>query len=178
MKFLKQKNISRYTINDNTLITNQYGRAVMDLTGGLRLPKGTTAQRPQLTGVRTPAGPNGFIRYNIDTHHVEAYIDGIWEAIRATGDNAIVKQTLGPGDNNVTIFGPLIITPLAPNPASLGPNAEYVYPIIVLVDNVIQIPTTNYLILENYLGSGNTHIQFTSAVPTDKFVTIFFGYGS
>jgi hypothetical protein len=178
MKFLKQKNISRYTINDNTLITNQFGRAVMDLTGGLRLPKGTTAQRPQLTGVRTPAGPNGFIRYNTDTHSVESYIDGVWEIIRAAGDNAIIKQTLGPGDDIKDTFGPLIITPTAPSGTGPGAGSEYVYPIIVLVENVMQIPTTNYVILENYLGSGNTHIQFTSPVPTAKLITIFFGYGN
>jgi hypothetical protein len=64
MKFLKQKNISKFSISDNTLIANHYGRAVMDLTGGLRIPKGTTAQRPQLSNVRTPNGPNGYIRYN------------------------------------------------------------------------------------------------------------------
>jgi hypothetical protein len=64
MKFLKQKNISKFSISDNTLFANHYGRAVMDLTGGLRVPKGTTAQRPQLSNVRTPNGPNGYIRYN------------------------------------------------------------------------------------------------------------------
>jgi hypothetical protein len=178
MKFLKQKNISRYTINDNTLITNQYGRAVMDLTGGLRLPKGTTAQRPQLSGVRTPAGPNGFIRYNTETHSVEAYIDGIWEVIRSAGDTAIVKQTLGPGDDSSISFGPLVVTPTAPDPTSAGPNSVYTYPIIVLVENVMQIETTNFTIEENYLGSGNTYIQFTSPVPTDKLITIFYGYGN
>jgi hypothetical protein len=178
MKFLKQKNISRYTINDNTLITNQYGRAIMDLTGGLRLPKGTTAQRPQLTGVRTPAGPNGFIRYNTETHSVEAYIDGIWEVIRSAGDTAIVKQTLGPGNATERFFGPLVITPTAPNPGSAGTNAVYTYPIIVLVENVMQIETTNFIIRENYLGSGNTYIEFTSAVPLDKLITIFYGYGN
>jgi hypothetical protein len=178
MKFLKQKNISRYTINDNTLITNQYGRAVMDLTGGLRLPKGTTAQRPQLTGVRTPAGPNGFIRYNTETHSVEAYIDGIWEVIRSAGDTAIVKQTLGPGDDVETVFGPLIITPTSPSGTSPGLGSEYVYPIIVLVENVMQIETTNFTIEENYLGGGNTYIEFTSPVPTDKLITIFYGYGN
>jgi hypothetical protein len=178
MKFLKQKNISRYTINDNTLITNQYGRAVMDLTGALRLPKGTTAQRPQLSNVRTPNGPNGYIRYNTETQSVEAYVDGIWEVIRSAGDTAIVKQTLGPGNDIEDTFGPLIITPTAPNPTGPGPNAEYVYPIIVLVENVMQIQTTNYELIENYLGSGNTYIEFTSPVPTDKLITIFYGYGN
>ena len=54
MRFLKQKTISKYSPSDNTLFTNHYGRAVMDLTGGLRLPKGSTAERPQLSGFLTP----------------------------------------------------------------------------------------------------------------------------
>ena len=175
MKFLKQKNISRYTINDNTLITNQYGRAVMDLTGALRLPKGTTAQRPQLSNVRTPNGPNGYIRYNTETQSVEAYVDGIWEVIRSAGDTAIIKQTLGPGNDIEDTFGPLIITPTAPDPTGPGPNAEYVDPIIVLVENVMQIPTTNYTLVND---STATFIEFTSPVPTGKLITIFFGYGN
>ena len=69
MKFLKQKTLSRYSPSDNAMFTNQFGRAVMDLTGGLRLPKGTTAQRPHGTKPgdapgKNPNGPNGFIRYN------------------------------------------------------------------------------------------------------------------
>jgi hypothetical protein len=82
MKFLKQKNISKFSISDNTLFANQYGRAVMDLTGGLRLPKGTTAQRPQLINVRTPEGPDGYIRYNTTMNVIEAYIDGSWVVVR------------------------------------------------------------------------------------------------
>ncbi len=166
MKFLKQKNISKWSISDNTFITNHYGRAVMDLSGGLRLPKGTTVQRPQLSGVRTPNGANGYIRYNTSTNSIEAYIDGVWEIVRAPGATAITKQTLGPGDGVATTFGPLTLNPSQDDG------------IIVLVENVMQISVTNYNLLYNYLGSGNTHIQFTSAVPLDKSITIYFGYAN
>jgi hypothetical protein len=107
MKFLKQKTLSRYSPSDNAMFTNQFGRAVMDLTGGLRLPKGTTAQRPQLSSVRTPNGPNGFIRYNTDSNEVEAYVDGAWETVVAPGVSAVSRQELGPGDDVETTFGPL-----------------------------------------------------------------------
>jgi hypothetical protein len=55
-----------------------------------------------------------------------------------------------------------------------------VYPSIVLVENVMQIQTTNYTILTDYDGNnGNgTYIQFTSPVPTGKNITIFYGYGN
>jgi hypothetical protein len=41
----------------------------------------------------------------------------------------------------------------------------------------MQIETTNFIIRENYSG-GNTYIEFTSPVPTDKLITIFYGYGN
>ena len=165
MKFLKQKNISKYSITDQTLFTNHYGRAVMGLSGGLRLPQGTTAQRPQTSGVRYPGDASEFadgtIRYNLDTNSLEALIAGVWEVVRAPGATTITKQTLGPGDGSAVAFGPLTLTPSSENN------------IIVLVENVMQIGTTNYT-----LTSSNTYITFTSPVPVGKFVTVFFGFAN
>jgi hypothetical protein len=165
MKFLKQKNISKYSLTDQTLFTNHYGRAVMGLSGGLRLPQGTTAQRPQTSGVRYPGNASEFadgtIRYNLDTNSLEALIAGVWEVVRAPGATTITKQTLGPGNDVDVNFGPLTLTP------SSADN------IIVLVENVMQISTTNYT-----LTSSNTVITFTSPVPTGKFVTIYFGFAN
>jgi hypothetical protein len=165
MKFLKQKNISKYSLTDQTLFTNHYGRAVMGLSGGLRLPQGTTVQRPQTSGVRYPGSASEFadgtIRYNLDTNSLEALIAGVWEVVRAPGATTITKQTLGPGNNVDVNFGPLTLTP------SSADN------IIVLVENVMQISTTNYT-----LTSGNTVITFTSPVPLGKYVTIYFGFAN
>lgn len=166
MRFLKQKTLSKYSPSDNSLFTNHYGRAVMDLSGGLRLPKGTTIERPQTSGVRNGNGANGFIRYNTDTNSLEAYIDGVWEVVRAPGATTITKQTLGPGDDVETTFGPLDIEPSSENN------------ILVFVENVFQISDTNYNLDYNYLGSGDTYIQFTSPVPLDKYVTIYFGFAN
>lgn len=166
MKFLKQKNISKFSIKDQTLFSNQYGRTVMDGTGAILLPKGTTAQRPQLSGVRTPHGPDGYIRYNTDTNSIEAYVSGVWEVVRAPGATSITKQTLGPGDYGTTVFGPLTIIP------------EQDDGIIVLVENVMQISVTNYNILYNYLGSGNAYIEFTEPPPLNKYITIYFGFAN
>ena len=165
MKFLKQKNISKYSATDQTLFTNHFGRAVMGISGGLRLPQGTTAQRPNTSGVRYPGDASEFadgtIRYNIDTNTLEALIAGVWEVVRAPGATTITKQTLGPGDGVVVAFGPLTLTPSSENN------------IIVLVENVMQIGTTNYT-----LTSSNTYITFTSPVPVGKFVTVFFGFAN
>jgi hypothetical protein len=165
MKFLKQKNISKYSVTDQTLFTNHFGRAVMGLTGGLRLPQGTTVQRPQTSGVRYPGNASEFadgtIRYNLDTNSLEALIAGVWEVVRAPGATTITKQTLGPGNNVDVTFGPLTLTP------SSADN------IIVLVENVMQISTTNYT-----LTSGNTYITFTSPIPIGKYITIYFGFAN
>jgi hypothetical protein len=165
MKFLKQKTLSRYSPSDNAMFTNHYGRAIMDLTGGLRLPKGTTAQRPQLSSVRTPNGPNGFIRYNTDSNEVEAYVDGAWETVVAPGVSAVTRQELGPGDDVETTFGPL----------DEVPSTEL--SILVYVENVFQHSDTNFNLVYDYLGTpGDTRIVFTSPVPLDKYVYIYYGY--
>jgi hypothetical protein len=176
MKFLKQQNLSKFSIRDQVLFANQYGRAVMDLTGGLRLPQGTTAERPQLSGVRIPGGvngPNGFIRYNTDIDPVtqdqiglEVYINGSWEIIRAPGSAAITKQTLGPGDYVETVFGPLSRIPASADN------------ILVFVENVFQISVTNFNILYNYQGSGDAYLEFAEPVPLDKNITIYFGFAN
>ena len=170
MKFLKQQNLNKFSPKDQTLFTNQFGRAVMNLTGGLRLPSGTTAQRPIVNNtVRYPASgvsssteySDGMIRYNLDTNTLECLIAGVWEVVRAPGATAITKQTLGPGNSITTDFGPLTLTP------SSADN------IIVLVENVMQISTTNFTLINS-----NTYIRFTSPVPTGKYVTIYFGYAN
>lgn len=171
MKFLKTKNISKFSINDRTIIAYPGGngpgaRVVMNAHGGLMLPKGTEAQRPQLTSVRQPTDANGTIRYNTDTNSIEAYIAGAWEVVRAPGATSITKQTLGPGDFVQTVFGPLTSVPAADDN------------IIVLVENLMQISVENYNILYNYLGSGNAYIEFTSPVPLGKYITIYFGFAN
>jgi hypothetical protein len=161
MKFLKQKNISKFSISDQTLFANQYGRAVMNLTGGLRLPKGTENQRPQLDDVRTLGGAEGFIRYNTDTKTIEAYVDGVWEVVRAPGAATITKQTLGPGDGIEMIFGPLLS------------QFEYKYTasldnLIVLVENVIQISGTNTTLIQNPCLVTGSVISFSGSVMTSS----------
>jgi hypothetical protein len=222
MRFLKSQYTSKYSPSDNTIRVNTYGRGVMDFNGGVLLPKGTTAQRPQLTGVRQPTDANGTIRYNTDLNEIEAYVGGNWETVRAPGASAISIETFGPGNLSDTIFGPLANVPASANN------------IIVLVENVFQIPTTNFTLVQNpssfdtgeevlttnfnigieYIitnvgdtdftligasantvgtvftatggGGGTTgrarptgwYLNFTSAVPVAKNVTVFFGFAN
>ena len=186
MKFLKTKNISKFSINDRSLISYPDGngpgnRIVVNAKGGLMLPKGTTAQRPQLTGVRQPTDANGTIRYNTSSSSIEAYVGGAWVTVASAFAAAITKQTLGPGDGTSTIFGPLN-TSFAASYAASADN------IIVLVENVMQISTTNFTINQNpsstgtgseinatALSSANNGTQY---VITDVGSTSFTSFGA
>jgi hypothetical protein len=209
MRFLKQKTLSSYSASDDALMiydnrdlsthTQNGGRAVMDITGGLRLPKGTTNQRPKLTNVRTPNGPNGYIRYNTTTNSIEGYIDSAWEVIRAPGASAVQVSRFA-ANGTETTFGPL-------NSSYVSSYSVSDYNVMVLVDNVIQIGArVNYKLVQ-YNGSifvtagttsepvwstsgpgtyatGEYYIQFSSAVPALSgtgapiYVTVFYGYGN
>jgi hypothetical protein len=167
MKFLKTQNTSRYGLSDNAFRVNPYGRYIMDGTGALRLPKGTTAQRPQLSGVSTPAGANGYIRYNTSIDPVtgqniglEAYVNGAWEVVRAPGSATVTKQTLGPGDYVNDVFGPLIIVP------SSADN------ILVFVENVFQISTTNFLLEQNTVIGDGAEIAATAMINGTNYVIL------
>lgn len=174
MKFLKQKTLSKFTPNDNTLITNQYGRSVMDLTGAVRLPKGTTAQRPNLVGVRTPNGADGYIRYNtsvgpdgINEIGLEAYVGGAWEVVKAPRASTIIKDTFGPGDAVAQIFGPL-------EPYFALSYAASPHNLIVLVENVWQIAPANFSVTQNpYLsadGSGSEILATSMSSGTEYII--------
>lgn len=191
MKFLKTKNISKFSISDRTLIaypdTNgPGGRVVMNSRGGLMLPKGSTSQRPQLSGVRQPTDANGTIRYNTTNSTVEAYVGGTWVVVASPVASAITKQTLGPGDGTETVFGPL-------NASFVTSYAASDDNILVLVENVMQISTTNFSVEQSVSGSlsgpnapyaDGWYVKFTSAVPASGsggnpvYVTIYYGYAN
>ncbi len=191
MKFLKTKNISKFSINDRSLIAYPEGvgpgnRIVVNAKGGMMLPKGTTAQRPQLTTVRQPTDANGTIRYNTSLNIIEAYVGGTWVTVASPVASAITKQTLGPGDGTETVFGPLNTSFVTSYSAS-SDN------IIVLVENVMQISTTNYSVQQSVSGSltgpgapyaDGWYVKFTSPVPATGgggnpvYVTIYYGYAN
>jgi len=184
MKYLKTKNISKFSISDDRFIATPTGRYVMDGTGAVRLPAGTTAQQPDVTAV-VHNDPYGYIRYNKTTNAIEAYIYntetlvGEWETVKASSSRSIVKQTLGPGDGIETDFGPLTIPVADSGLTTTGALATvYDYPIVVLVENVIQISDDNYTLDFDYGGSGDTWIIFASPVDAGKNITIYYGLGN
>ena len=118
--------------------TPAYDLDISGSTDALRLPNGTTAQRP--------TGATGIIRFNTTTGKYEGCADGSTFVDFATaGDAPTFTKESTTGDGSTTTFTGFFSS--APESA----NNVFVY-----VDNVYQEPT------ENYSVSG-TNITFTSA---------------
>jgi hypothetical protein len=196
MKYLKTKNISKFSISDRTLIAYPNGngpgnRVVINATGGLVLPKGREDQKPQTVGVRQQTDANGTIRYNTDSNAIEAYVGDAWVTVASSLANAIIRRSYGPGDGEEIYFGPLEASFAASYSASD-------HNVVVLVENVMQIgENVNYTIVQNppgvpsapfYLGASTYpagyYLKFESPVPdtgeggNPVNVTVFYGYAN
>jgi hypothetical protein len=175
MKYLKTGNLSDYGTSGRQFTVNPYGRITTTSTNSVKLPTGTTAERPQ-----TEISANGMIRYNTSLNVLEAYMSGGWEIVKKPASVAIVKQTIS-GFNAETYYGPLTEVPASINN------------LIVLVDNVLQISTTNFVLEIDPAGTSpsrgddpypaGTYIRFTGDtpstfefVPTGIDITILYGF--
>ena len=178
MRLLKAQNTNLRSIVGKGVKYGIDDLVTVDSTNSMIVPKGTNAQMPS-------SNVNGMIRYNTDDNQFEVYQNGAWREIRfkePNQDPGIVWQNIGTGDASETVFGEL----------NSG-DTDFPYPesannIIVLIENVIQIPTTNYTIHQTaeittggaeegpnapYTASDTGWwIKFTSAVPLGKPVTI------
>ena len=161
-------------------------QVVVDSARAMVVPVGTLAERPGEAGIATSSAV-GQVRYNSTDQQLEAYQNGAWREVRfkePNQDPGIVWQNIGVGNvaADETVFGELQSNDTDyPVPASANN-------ILVLVENVLQIPTTNYTIHQTsdistgganegpnhpYTASGTGWwIKFTSPVPTGKPVTV------
>ena len=131
----------------------------------MKLPIGTTNQQPGQSGNTITSPANGMVRYNSSTNQLEAYQNSAWRNVRFKEATTITQQSAGTGDGTETKFGPLSPIPTA---------AQNV---LVLVENVMQIATTNYTLVQNPGGyAAGWYISFTSAVPLGKPVTVLHGF--
>ena len=171
----------QYDINDLVTVDSTNSMIVPRGTGDTNFSAGTPEnQRPQ-------SFVNGMIRYNTTDEQFEAYQNGAWREVRfkePNQDPGIVWQNLGVGNAlaDETVFGEL-----------QSNDADFPVPatannIIVMIENVVQIPTTNYTIHQTaeitsggaeegpnhpYTETGSGWwIKFTSPVPTGKPVTV------
>jgi hypothetical protein len=167
MRYVKRQTTNaRGVIGRGIYVSAVDKEVILDTTNVMLVPKGTTEQRPQFP-------KNGHLRYNTDTDELEAYQDNAWRKLRFKEPNrtGIVVQTLGLGNAVNTIFGPLDSQdPDFPIP----PAAQN---ILVFVENVYQLPNTNYSLVQNPTGfASGWYIEFASAVDLDKPVTVLHNF--
>ena len=140
MRYLKRQSTNRRLLRGKGVIYDQYENIEIQSTGALLMPKGTTAQRP--------VSVVGQLRYNTQTKSFEAYEDlqnggATWKEFRLAEPVAITQQNLGNGDDTEVNFGILnsnYTGYLVPSTAQS---------ILVMVENVLQIPGTNYTLTQN-----------------------------
>lgn len=136
MRFIKKQNTNTFAPTGKGILYDINGQIVMDTDDVMLVPKGASGD------VATPF-TEGHIRYNTDSDEFECYQNGALRKMRFKEPTTITQQSLGFGDAVETIFGPLdsgdtdYPTPLA------AQN------IIVLVENVFQLATTNYTLVQN-----------------------------
>ena len=170
MKFVKRQSTSR-GINADTKGVNidSLGLTTINTDKAVIIPKGDTNARPF-----NPA--EGMMRYNTDVSNFEVYQNSAWKPIRFKEPITITQQNLGNGDDTETTFGPL-------------DSGDSFYPvpisennILVTIENVFQLATTNYTLVQNpSSGPGapyaaGWYIVFGTPVPTGKPVQVLHNF--
>ena len=165
MKFLKKLQLAKKNLTDDRIAVDANSLVYFESTNAMKLPIGTTNQQPGQSGNTITSPANGMVRYNSSTNQLEAYQNSAWRNVRFKEATTITQQSAGTGDGTETKFGPLSPIPTA---------AQNV---LVLVENVMQIATTNYTLVQNPGGyAAGWYISFTSAVPLGKPVTVLHGF--
>ena len=173
MKFLKAQTTNTRGIQHGKGIYFDTDEGVrMESTNSLNLPRGNNAQRPNIAQI-------GQIRYNTQENYVEFYQAGVWKPIRLQEPTTITQQSLGNGDGTETVFGVLASGDSAFPVPSAAQN------VLVLVENVLQLATTNYTLEQSTSGNltgpnqpyaDGYYIKFTQAVPLGKPVTVIHNF--
>ena len=180
MRLLKAQNTNLRSITGKGVQYDIDDLVTVDSTNSMIVPKGVLGDRPA-------SSIEGMIRYNTTDNQFEVYqgSPAAWREIRfkePNQDPGIVWQQLGVGDATETVFGEL-----NSNDTDF-PVPDAAENIIVLIENVIQIPTTNYTIHQTAeITTGGAEegpnapytesdtgwwIKFTSPVPLGKPVTV------
>jgi hypothetical protein len=149
-------NISSGTNNDLTITAD--GTGIVKITGndGIRIPYGTTAQRPS-----TPVSST--FRYNSDLGYPEIYNGVIWEVVGPAAFAALTSQTIT-GDGATTVF-------------TLD-NSTTSAAIMVNINGIIQMPDTAYTVSANQITfaeapviTDKVEIRFISEIASYSAIT-------
>lgn len=159
MRYIKKLALYKNSPMTDRLSSLQDGRIVTNSVASLQVPTGDRSERPTTL-------IDGTIRYNTELKEFEVYNSfnpgpSPWEIIRTIRQATITAQNLGYGNYNDYIFGPLAY----PVDTSRPQN------ILVFVDNVYQIPNTNYTLISNPAASTASIAFSTSTGVTRLYVS-------
>ena len=172
MRLIKRQTTNLRSIRGKGISYDVNDQVVVDSSNSLLVPKGRTDERPL-----TPN--NGHIRYNTDTNEFEVYQNDSWRKMRFKESRPIHQQNVGVGDDSETKFGPLYND----DPDESAPASAQA--LIVLIENVFQIATTNYDLVQNPSGNSPStglpypsgwYVDFSDPVPTGKPVTVLHNF--
>jgi hypothetical protein len=171
MKFLKRNQLNFRNVKDNRVAVESTDEVLLDTLNAVLIPNGPTVNRPGEVGTIT-SPKVGHMRYNTDDQEFEVRQGGgldpatglpvaeAWRRIRYKEPALITQQNLGNGDAAEIYFGPLD-----------SGHSEYPYPeltspqnIVVLIENVFQISTTNYTLASS--PSSSISVAKTNGNPT------------
>jgi len=168
MRYIKRQTTNtRGLIGKGVHMTANDREILLDSDNVVLIPKGPTATRPQFP-------KNGHMRYNTTDNRFEVYEAGRWDGVRNTAPSSsapVTVQALGNGDASEVYFGPLDSgDPFYPVPLA----AQNV---LVFVENVYQLPNTNYSLIQNPPGkSAGWYLEFASAPDLGKPITVLHNF--
>lgn len=154
MKYYKKIHTDHHAPTSNRLSMLVDGRLVTNSTNSYELPRGPKADRPAQV-------VNGQIRYSTTLDEIEARVNDVWEKVRTVRPAVLAVQNLGVGNNQNAVFGPL-------NPDYSPSYAAGDANVMVYVDNVYQIPGTNYT-----LGGATTATNTLAQAATAGTFTLY-----
>lgn len=162
MKFLKKSQLNFRNVKDDSIAVQISNEITLNTPNAVRVPKGTTGQRPGGIDSINPTSL-GQLRYNTTSNELEVYQGAggraAWRSLRYKESTQIVQQDLGVGDDVEYIFGPL--NPAPPTTDLVDDKSTWSGAnLLVFVENVMQLHTTNYVILQNPCRVTDTVISF------------------
>lgn len=161
MKYLKTKNISKFSIADRGFIIEQpSGKITTNSQDSIKIPTGALERRPVVSD-------QGMIRFTTDdagNHEdanvanyfptrpigIEAYFDGSWRPVRLQGPSAVTKYYAGMGNYDAILQPNEDLSRFFPSSGEPLPIIpESADNIIVLVENVWQFSNDNFNLIES-----------------------------
>lgn len=174
MRFLKTLTLNRRAIYDSRVALDTSDNFTLADSLSMILPKNSTS-------ISTPT--EGQVRYNTSTHEVEVYqgSSSSWRSLRFKEATKIIQQDLGGIDGYSYFYGPLNPMYNPSNVSSENNNFDG-QNLLVILENVIQVWNTNYVITQDPTAgvtttvdanAGTTTLTFasTAAIPTGSVVS-------